>query len=134
MMKRRRGRENGDIVEAVLVAPVLLLVIFLIVQFALMYHSRSVAETAAQEAVAAARVHGGTIEDGQSAAEAVLKSSGKGVLQEPRIEVTTDGQTVTAVVAGKGLSIVEGIFQPSISRTVASPVERYVPPESGQQR
>jgi len=61
-------------VELALVLPVLLLMLIGIVQFALVYHARDVATTAAQEGARLAATEGRTPEDGAARARSVLQS------------------------------------------------------------
>jgi Flp pilus assembly protein TadG len=61
-------------VELALVLPVLLLLLIGIVQFALVYHARDVATTAAQEGARLAAAEGRTPEEGEARARAVLQS------------------------------------------------------------
>jgi Flp pilus assembly protein TadG len=61
-------------VELALVLPVLLLILIAIVQFALVYHARDVANTAAQEGARLAAAEGRTPEEGADRAREVLES------------------------------------------------------------
>ncbi len=61
-------------VELALVLPVLLLILIAIVQFALVYHARDVATTAAQEGARLAAAEGRTPEEGAARTRDVLES------------------------------------------------------------
>ena len=68
-MRRHRNQRGDATLEAVLAVPVLLLLIFMVLQFGLYYHAAHSAEAAAQEGARAARLDGGTAADGRARAE-----------------------------------------------------------------
>jgi Flp pilus assembly protein TadG len=107
--------------------PFLMLLILMIVQFAVWEHASAIAQDAAAEALAAARVQGGTAAAGQQLAAHVLSQVGGGALTGAKVTVTRTATTVTVQIsaaAGEVLPL------PGLSFTVtaiaAGPVERFV--------
>src|SRR3972149_5043894 len=70
----RRGERGQAMVELVLVLPVLLIILIGVVQFALVYHAKDVATTAAQEGARLAAADGRTPAEGAARARDVLQS------------------------------------------------------------
>src|SRR4030042_1636464 len=71
---RRRGEQGQTMVELALVLPVLLAILIGVVQFALVYHAKDVATTAAQEGARLAAAEGRTPTEGAARAREVLDS------------------------------------------------------------
>jgi Flp pilus assembly protein TadG len=126
-MKMRRDERGDAATEAVLVAPVLIFLVFTIIQFGLWYHASNVARASAQEGVSAARVSGGTANKGQATAESFLAQTGGSLIHGTSVvasrtqdvaDVTVNG-TVTAVVPGLHLGV---------SGHASAPVERFRAP------
>jgi Flp pilus assembly protein TadG len=133
---RRRVRElhasNDDrgigTVEAVLTVPVIVLMILGAVQVGLWWYSRQLAETAAQEAARAARSYAASAGAGQAEGYSYLSKvdGGGAALHNPSIQVTRGPQTVTVTVKGDIVSLMPWV-SPTVTITVTSPVETYVP-------
>jgi len=87
-------------VEFALVVPIVLLVLFAAVQFALVAHAQNVVTTAAQEGARFAAAEGRTPTDGRTRAEEVL-TSGLGGLADG-LTVTAQGGDETVVVRAEG--------------------------------
>jgi Flp pilus assembly protein TadG len=115
-------------VEAVLTVPVIVLMILGAVQVGLWWYSRQLAETAAQEAARAARSYAAPAGAGQAEGYSYLsKVDGGGTaLHHPSIQVTRGPQTVTVTVKGDIVSLMPWV-SPTVTITVTSPVETYVP-------
>jgi len=112
----------------VIAVPLLMLLILLVVQFALWAHASAVAQATAEEALAAARVQGGSAAAGQQRAHQVLAQIGGAVLAGPRITVTRSPVTATVQITGTAERVlpVPGLAVP-VTVTVTGPVERFVP-------
>src|SRR5271166_6825502 len=79
--RRRAGRDRGaGSAEIVIAVPLLMLLILLIIQFAVWEHAEAIAHATAEEALAAARVQGGTAAGGQQRAAQVISQIGSSVL------------------------------------------------------
>ena len=109
MDQRRRADTGSTSLELVVLFPVLLAVVFGLVQGALWFHARNVASAAAAEGVRAARVETGTVQAGRARATAFLAGAGADVLTNSRIEVTADGERVHIVVTGRSISVLPGV-------------------------
>lgn len=116
-----RGFETA---EYVIVIPVILLVIFGIIQGMLWYHGTNLVQRAASSGYQAASLYGATSSDGNSAATATAEQAGS-VLENVKVNVTRTGTEVTSTVTAKAITIIPGI-KTEISRTVSGPTERWV--------
>ncbi len=123
-----RGDRGAGAAELVIAVPLLMLLILLIVQFAIWAHASSVAQATAEEALAAARVQGGSAAAGQQRAAQVLGQIGSAVLISPRVSVTRTAATATVQITGTAEEVlpVPGMALP-VHITVTGPVERFVP-------
>lgn len=122
----RRGRSDrgASAIETAILIPVLLGLLFLIIQAGLFYHARNVASSAAQVAVQRASVLHGTAADGQAAAAGYVQDTAGGVLLSPTVTVDRGATQVRAVVTGATPSLVPGVTLPDVTATAAAPVER----------
>ena len=102
--RAKRSRPDGDrgagSAETVIAVPLLMLLILLIIQFAIWEHAESIAHATAEEALAAARVQGGTAAAGQQRAAQVISQTGSSVLSGPQVSVTMTPADVTVEVTG----------------------------------
>ena len=123
-----RGDRGAGAAEIVIAVPLLMLLILLIVQFAIWAHASSVAQATAEEALAAARVQGGSAAAGQQRAAQVLGQIGSSVLISPKVSVTRTAGTATVQITGTAEEVlpVPGLTFP-VHITVTGPVERFVP-------
>ena len=132
MVKASRARSRDEhgtasVAQVVLVAPALLFTLMLIVQFALMFHARNVAEQAAQEGAAAARRFDGTEAQAKNTTLEYLTALGTQTLKDRGVTVSRTGQSATVTVTGTVISLVPGVHV-TVSESASGPVERYVPP------
>ena len=127
--RRRAGRDRGaGSAEIVIAVPLLMLLILLIIQFAIWWNAESIAHATAEEALAAARVQGGTAASGQQRAQQVISQVGSSVLVGPRVSVTMTPADVTVTVTGTAERVVPfpGLSFP-VTVTVTGPIEQFVP-------
>lgn len=125
---RLHGERGAGSAEIVVAVPALMLLILVIVQFAIWAHATHVAQATAEEALAAARVQGGTAAAGQQRAHQVLSQIGSPVLLAPRVTVTRTAGTETVQITATAEEVipVPGLKLP-VRITVTGPVERLVP-------
>ena len=127
---RRRARDDrgAGTAELVIAVPLLMLLILLIVQFAIWEHAEDIAHASAEEALAAARVQGGTAAAGQQQAAQLISQVGSSVLTGPQVAVTMTAADVTVTVTGTAERVVPfpGLSF-AVTATVTGPVERFVP-------
>lgn len=129
-MSNQEGREErgaASLIQLVLVAPVLLLVLMFIVQFALVAHARSVVEAAAEQGAAVARRADGSQGGAQAEAVKYLDRLGPKMLTTRTVSASRTPETATVTVTGTVISLVPGVH-PKVKETSSGPVERYVPP------
>lgn len=110
--------------------PILMLVTFLIVQFALTWHGQEIAGAVAREAAREARIGGGTPEAlsaGEAKGKEYVSVVGGKALQDVTVEVVLVGDDrVRATVTGRSVELVPG-FAPRVSAEVEGPVEEFRP-------
>ena len=126
--RRLRGSDDGgySVVEVVITFPVLILLVMFVVQFALLWHARHVAEAAAQDGLRSARGYASTAELGQQDAQSYLAQVAPRLLLAPTVDVQRTPTTVTVRVQAAVLSIVPlGL---GVDETAVGPVERFVGP------
>ena len=127
MTTRRRRDDRGSVtLEFAIVVPAVLTLIFLCIQVALYSYARSVALTAAEEAVNAQRVYGSPAGAGRDRADHVLTTQ-KDALIGWKVTVTRSASRVQVTVTGRSLSVFPGVKGYSVSQTASGPVERFVP-------
>ena len=120
-----RGDERGSVsAELVLAAPLLLVLIMGVVQFALWEHATHVADAVAQQGLAVDRLQGETAAAGQAEAQSVLDQLGTGVLVGPEITATRTATTTTVVVTGHAESVF-GLFSLPVTAVASGPTEDY---------
>lgn len=123
---RRPGERGSTSLELVVLFPVLLLIIFGLIQGALWYHARNVASGAAQEGVRVARAETGSTDAGRARAEGFLTDAGGAdVLTDPVVQVSGDAERVRVVVTGRSISVLPGVPGPLVEQSAAGPVERF---------
>ena len=132
---RARGRfaspdAGSSAIELVLYTPLLMLVTFLVVQFALSWYGQEIAGATAREAARVARVEGGTPqalalaeERGRDYAAAI----GAGAFVDVDVDVVlVNPETVSATVTGRSMEIIPG-WAPQVRAQVQGPVEMFRP-------
>ncbi|MFL6110468.1 MAG: TadE/TadG family type IV pilus assembly protein [Catenulispora sp.] len=126
----RRLREDGErgavTTELVIATPLLLLLVLAVIQFGLLWHAEQVAQSAASQAVNAARAQNTSGAVGQGRGEQILSQLGSGVLTSKSISVSRGAGQVTADVQGQVESIIPG-WHPTVHAHAAAPVEVFVP-------
>ena len=98
----------------------------LVVQAALVWHARNIAEAAAQEGLRSARLYGGTSDAGQTRAQSFLTQTAGDLLTNTSVTVERTGERASVRVSGRTLSLVPGL-RPRVGALAAGPVERFVP-------
>ncbi len=124
---RRRREANDDgysIVEAVIVFPAVLMMLFGVVQFALLWHGRHVAEAAAQDALRTASGYRSSAALGETDGRDFLHQVAPHLLKNPDVQVSRGATNVTVQVRANVVSLF-GIHL-TVFETAAGPVERYV--------
>ncbi len=87
--------------------PLFLTALFTIVQASLWVYASSVAQAAAQDGVRAATVLGGTLDEGEATAGAILQDRRAG--SDWTLVPSDDGRALTLTVTGQSLAVVPGL-------------------------
>jgi len=126
--RRLAGDRGAGSAEIAVATPLLMLLILLVIQFGVWAHATHVAQATAEEALAAARVQGGTAAAGQARARQVLGQIGGAILLSPHVSVTRTATTVTVTITADAERVLPlpGLGLP-VTVTVTGPVERFVP-------
>jgi Flp pilus assembly protein TadG len=122
------GDRGAATLELVVLFPVLLLLIFGVIQGALFFHGRNVALAAAEQGVRAGRVDGHSDPAAVAAAQArqFLADTGElDNLTELVITPTVDGGQVRVTVTARTVSLLPGLPGPQVSQSAAGSLERF---------
>ncbi|WP_430786869.1 TadE/TadG family type IV pilus assembly protein [Actinoplanes sp. G11-F43] len=120
-----RHDDGGAALEYVIVVPVVLAVMFLAIQVAMYSYARSIALTAAQEGLTAARAYDGSAGAGSERARSFIDRAAGDSLTGTRVSVSRAGEQATVTVTGRSLSLVPGISGFNVSQSAVGPVERW---------
>jgi TadE-like protein len=125
ILPRPGGDRGSASTQLVLVVPALLLTALLVVQFALVWHARHIAQYAAQRALAAARTQHGTAADGRIQARRSLAALGSRVLTHPSVTAQRTAAQTSVRVQGTVIRVlpVPGL-ELHASGTASGPTER----------
>ncbi|MEO9325871.1 TadE/TadG family type IV pilus assembly protein [Nocardioides sp. C4-1] len=126
-LARRRDDRGASSVELVMYTPLLMFVIFLAVQFSLVYLGNQAASAVARETARAVRVSEGDQGRGRSVGMQYAGNIGGGVLEDVDIQIQLlDGGTrVRVTVSGRAQEI-SPVGVPRVSETIEGPIERFV--------
>jgi Flp pilus assembly protein TadG len=124
---RQRDERGEATTEAVLVVPVLILLIFTVIQFGLWYHASAVARAAAQEGVRQSRVAGGTADTGRTATEAFLVQTANSLLRDRTVASVRDANTTEVTVNGTVSAVVPFLHLP-VKGHASADTERFRAP------
>lgn len=122
IVKSERGEAS---VQNLFLLPVLLLLLFTIVQFGMIYHANNVASAAATAAYNAARLDGGTASAGHAAAATYLSGHGN-TFSSGNVQISRTSEDVSVVVTGNAPMLVPLWAGPEIRQEVSGPTERWI--------
>lgn len=122
-----RSDRGSQAVTAVIVFPLVIMLIFAVLQGAFYFHARNATQHAANAAVMAARVEGATNADGRTAANARISAAGADLLMNPRVEISRSADLVTVTVRARVDSMVPGISSWGVASTSSGAVEQFTP-------
>ena len=120
----RHDDSGAGTVELVLATPVLLLLVLLVAQFALFMHATHIAQSAASQALSAARVFGGSSTAGSTEGLRVLDQLGDGPLQDGAVNVQRGTTQASATITGKVTSVVPFLTL-TVQAEAVGPVEKF---------
>ncbi|TCC64320.1 hypothetical protein E0H73_07875 [Kribbella pittospori] len=123
--RARRDERGASSVELVLYAPILMLAIFLTIQFSLIYLGNQAASAAAREAARVART---SLDRGkaEAAGRAYTDHIGQGILEDVQVTVTPVGaDQVRVEVTGHAQKITPFLDPPTVTQVVQGPLEEF---------
>ena len=123
-----RGDRGSVTLEVSILAPVLLLVVFTIIQVGLWSYARSLALGAAQEGVAAGRAYRAPAESGRARALLFLDATAGDSLVESAVTSTATAATLRVEVTGRALSVLPGVPGLPVRQHAEGPIERFTSP------
>ncbi len=126
--RHRREDDGVATLELTVLFPVVLLILFGVIQGALFFHGRNVAMAAAEQSVRAARADGQTNRAGTAADQARQFLTDTGELDNlTGLSITpdVDAETVRVTVSARTVSLLPGIPGPRISQTASGDIERF---------
>jgi Flp pilus assembly protein TadG len=123
-----RGDRGSATLEVSVLGPVLLLVVFTVIQVGLWSYARSLALGAAQEGLAAGRAYGATAEAGQERARSFLDATAGDSLRGSAVTSTATASTLRIEVTGRALSVLPGVPGLPVSQRAEGPIERFTSP------
>ncbi|MFI6350238.1 TadE/TadG family type IV pilus assembly protein [Streptomyces sp. NPDC050560] len=131
-LRRLRGDRGAVSTQLVVVVPLLLLLALLVVQFALAWHARHIAQFAAQRALASARVEKGSAAEGRTQGLRTLAALGHTILAHPSVHIDRGAARATARVSGEVERVlpIPGLTLHA-SGTAEGPVEKTTLPPGG---
>lgn len=135
LWRGRRTERGASVIELSIVAPVFLLLIFTLVQGALLLYARNIALSAAREGVSDVRLF--QPDEYTAGVDAALKQRirtyvttvGNQTLVEPRPEITynADGDgRATVTVSGQAISLLPGMDL-TVQRSASMEIEQFEP-------
>jgi Flp pilus assembly protein TadG len=117
--------DHGSVaIEAVLVVPVIMVILFLVVQFALWAHAAQVAQLAASEGDRSAQSVGGSPAAGVSRAQSVLQGSGSDLASSGVVVAVLPGDLMRITVTGRAVTILPGLSLP-VSAVQVGPIQEF---------
>jgi Flp pilus assembly protein TadG len=125
MLRQDRGSLT---LEVSILAPILLLIVFTIIQVGLWSYARSLALGAAQEGLAAGRAHGASAQTGRVRAQQFLDAAAGDSLVGSTVTVRVDATEVRVDVTGRALSVLPGVPGLPVRQHATGPRERFTTP------
>ncbi|MFD0887659.1 TadE/TadG family type IV pilus assembly protein, partial [Streptosporangium algeriense] len=136
--RSRRGRDGergASVVELAMIMPVVLVIVLLVVQFALWFHGRQVADAAAREGSRLARIDSDSWqEDATSKAEEVLRAIGPRLLDGAKVTTWEEDDQRGVEITATAVQVVPLLPPTSLTITArfGGPVECFRPDDGGE--
>lgn len=128
-LRDRLRRDDADggysVLEVAIVLPIVFFLIMMIVQWAIVWHARNVAEAAAQEGLRTTETYQGSASAGRADTVTYLSQVAPHSLPNPQVTVTRTADNATVTVSARVASVIPfGHF--TVSERASGPVETYV--------
>lgn len=121
---RRRDEAGATAIELAMYMPLLLLVIFMAVQWSMVYLGNQAANAVARETARVARSTGDA-DAARARGREYARNIGKGVLEDVRISVTAVGEGRVRVTVTGHAQKISPVGVPTVSETVEGPLEEF---------
>ncbi len=121
----RLSDERGDVTAMIIMVSLASVMVFFVIQVALLFHARSVVSAAAQDGVRAAQVENATAQDAHDAVDQILSGS-DALLDNESVQVVPSGEFVTVTVTANVTPVVFGLNGP-VTATASGVIERFRP-------
>lgn len=125
---RYAGERGAISLEAAILAPLMLVLVFGAVQAGMMYHARNVAASSAQFGYEAARVQDGTAADGEAAAAGFMADAAPDNMEGVSISADRGAESANVRVRASYPQLVPFLPLPKIDVHAGGPVERVTQP------
>ncbi|MCX4673643.1 pilus assembly protein [Streptomyces sp. NBC_01381] len=122
---RQQPDRGSGVLELAIGFPIVMLLMFSIIQGGLWFHAREVAAHAAQKGVDAGRSYDAAPGAGSDAANAFLTKMG-GSLQHRSVAEDSDGDQVAVEVRGEVVTLIPGVTI-AVRQRAQAPVEEFTP-------
>lgn len=123
---RKNGDDGYSVLEAAITLPIIFFLLMVVVQWAIVWHSRNVAQAAAREALRTAQSYQSTAAAGRADADSYLSQVAPHALSQNCVTVTRSATTVTVRVHCEVMSVIPfGHY--STNEVVSGPIEKFVP-------
>ncbi|MFF5108801.1 TadE/TadG family type IV pilus assembly protein [Streptosporangium sp. NPDC000509] len=131
----RAGERGATVVELAIIMPVVLVVVLLIVQSALWFHGRQIADAAAREGARLARVDSESWQqDAESRAQELIRTIGPKLLEGATVTAWEEGDQRGVEVSASAVQVVP--LLPSTTFTVTArfggPIECFRPDDGSE--
>lgn len=113
-----------NVIEAVIVVPIIVVFTLLVVQMALLWHGRHIAEAAAQAAARSAAGYNSSAEVGRVDGANYLAQVAPNLLQTPTVTVDRTARAATVTVTAKVLAVIP-FADFTVTEVAAAPVEAF---------
>ena len=119
-------RERGEVTTTVLVVPIAMLLIFVVIQAALVFHAQALVDAATQDGALAGQGVAGTEEAVHSAVHSVIGKYAGNLLSKVDVSVQASPSRLSVTVQATVKSLIPG-YSPTVSSNAAGPREVFVP-------
>jgi len=123
--RRRRDERGASGVEFLIMAPILIALFTILVQFGINLHAQRVAEAAAREGAVEAARWDGSAGAGSSTAKEYVTQDGSPAVTGSTVSSSRSGTQARVTVTVEVVSIMGWLADP-ITSTATAPVERFV--------
>ncbi|MDX2765243.1 TadE/TadG family type IV pilus assembly protein [Streptomyces europaeiscabiei] len=124
---RMRSDRGAGSVEVAVLAVVVLMLVFTIIQVGLFYHARKVAQSAARQGVDTGRQFGSSPGDGVAQAQEFLTKFGGSVRGASVSSAGSTAEEIHITVTGHVATLVPGL-ELTVSQDAHGPIERWTNP------